>query len=60
MTLSLIRQRPGELPVEVTGFVGRQRELALLGGLHDPDLRPHTVALTTWIAGVGHNGGHGL
>jgi predicted ATPase/DNA-binding CsgD family transcriptional regulator len=88
MTLGLMRQRPGELPVEVTGFVGRQRELAgldgllrtarlvtvtgpggvgktrvalraaaracgqfadgvylaELGGLHDPDLLPHTVA----------------
>ena len=88
MTLDLIRRRPGELPVEVTGFVGRQRELVLLdgllrtarlvtvtgpggvgktrvalraaardcgqfadgvclaelGGLHDPDLLPHTVA----------------
>jgi len=88
MTLDLIRRRPGELPIEVTGFVGRQRELAVLdgllrtarlvtvtgpggvgktrvalraaacvgsqladgvclaelGGLHDPDLLPHTVA----------------
>jgi predicted ATPase/DNA-binding CsgD family transcriptional regulator len=88
MTLGLMRQPPGELPVEVTGFVGRQRELAgldallrsarlvtvtgpggvgktrvalraaaracgqfpdgvylaELGGLHDPDLLPHTVA----------------
>ena len=88
MTHSLARQRPGELPAEVTGFVGRQRELAVLdgllgtarlvtvtgpggvgktrvalraaaracgrfadgvclaelGGLHDPDLLPHTVA----------------
>ena len=88
MTLSLIRRRSGELPVDVTGFVGRQRELAVLddllrtarlvtvtgpggvgktrvalraaaracgqfadgvflaelGGLHDPDLLPHTVA----------------
>jgi len=88
MTLGLTRPPPGELPVEVTGFVGRRRELALLdgllrtarlvtvtgpggvgktrvalraaarargqfadglclaelGGLHDPDLLPHTVA----------------
>jgi len=88
MTLRLIQRHPGELPAEVTGFVGRQRELAVLdgllstarlvtvtgpggvgktrvalraaaraggrfadgvclvelGGLHDPDLLPHTVA----------------
>ena len=88
MTHSLALQRPGELPAEVTGFVGRQRELTVLdgllstarlvtvtgpggvgktrvalraaarargrfadgvclaelGGLHDPDLLPHTVA----------------
>ena len=28
MTRGLIRRDPGELPAEVTGFVGRQRELA--------------------------------
>src|ERR1700677_5045754 len=28
-----MRRRPGVLPVEVTGFIGRQRELARLGGL---------------------------
>jgi non-specific serine/threonine protein kinase len=28
-----MRQRPGALPVEVTGFIGRQRELARLGSL---------------------------
>src|SRR6266581_3788497 len=45
MTAGLTRRRPGELPVEVTGFVGRRAELAMLeGGLHDPDLLPHTVA----------------
>src|ERR1700716_310883 len=88
MTRGLMRHDPGELPAEVTGFVGRQRELAVLdgllgtarlvtvtgpggvgktrvalraaarargpvadgvclvelGGLHDPDLLPHTVA----------------
>src|SRR5437764_1288361 len=88
MTRGLIRRDPGELPAEVTRFVGRQRELAVLdgllgtarlvtvtgpggvgktrvalraaakgrgqfadgiclaelGGLHDPDLLPHTVA----------------
>src|SRR6266567_5738996 len=88
MTRGLMRRDPGELPAEVTGFVGRQRELAVLdgllgtarlvtvtgpggvgktrvalraaaraggrfadgvclvelGGLHDPDLLPHTVA----------------
>ena len=33
MLKGLTRQRPGELPLEVTGFVGRQRELAELGGL---------------------------
>jgi predicted ATPase/DNA-binding CsgD family transcriptional regulator len=35
MTDSLIRPIPGELPGEVTGFVGRRRELAVLGGLLD-------------------------
>ena len=33
MTRRLIRRDPGELPAEVTGFVGRQRELAVLDGL---------------------------
>ena len=33
MTHGLIRRDPGELPAEVTGFVGRQRELAVLDGL---------------------------
>ncbi|HEY3651237.1 MAG TPA: LuxR C-terminal-related transcriptional regulator [Streptosporangiaceae bacterium] len=33
MSLGLTRQRTCSLPLEVTGFVGRQRELAELGGL---------------------------
>jgi non-specific serine/threonine protein kinase len=33
MTGGLIRPVPGELPGEVTGFVGRRRELAVLDGL---------------------------
>ncbi len=33
MTHGLIWRDPGELPAEVTGFVGRQRELAVLDGL---------------------------
>jgi predicted ATPase/DNA-binding CsgD family transcriptional regulator len=33
MSLGLTRQRPGELPLEVTAFVGRHRELAELTGL---------------------------
>jgi hypothetical protein len=33
--------RPGELPAEVTGVVGRHAELA---SLHDPELLPHTIA----------------
>jgi non-specific serine/threonine protein kinase len=95
MTHGLIRRDPGELPAEVTGFVGRQRELAVLGGLlgiarlvtvtgpggvgktrvalraaarsrgqfadgvclaelgglHDPDLLPHTVATCLGLPG---------
>ena len=95
MTRGLIRRDPGELPAEVTGFVGRQRELAVLdgllgtarlvtvtgpggvgktrvalraatrsrgqfadgvclaelGGLHDPDLLPHTVATCLGLPG---------
>ena len=35
MTGGLIRPVPGELPGEVTGFVGRRRELAVLDGLLD-------------------------
>jgi non-specific serine/threonine protein kinase len=33
MTQGLIRDAPGDLPPEVTGFVGRRRELAVLDGL---------------------------
>ena len=95
MTRGLIRRDPGELPAEVTGFVGRQRELAVLdgllgtarlvtvtgpggvgktrvalraaarsrgqfadgvclaelGGLHDPDLLPHTIATCLGLPG---------
>jgi len=95
MTRGLIRRDPGELPAEVTGFVGRQRELAVLdgllgtarlvtvtgpggvgktrvalraaarargqfadgvclaelGGLHDPELLPHTVATCLGLPG---------
>jgi len=90
-----MRRDPGELPAEVTGFVGRQRELAVLdgllgtarlvtvtgpggvgktrvalraaaksrgqfadgvclvelGGLHDPDLLPHTIATCLGLPG---------
>jgi predicted ATPase/DNA-binding CsgD family transcriptional regulator len=35
VTVGLMRRRPGELPVEVTGFVGREAELAQLAGLLD-------------------------
>ena len=49
MTFDLIRRRPGELPIEVTGFVGRQRELAVLGGL----LRTARLVTVTGPGGVG-------
>lgn len=49
MSLGLTRQRPGELPLEVTGFVGRQRELAELGGL----LRTARLVTVTGPGGVG-------
>ncbi len=49
MTLGLMRQRPGELPVEVTGFVGRQRELAELSGL----LSSARLVTVTGPGGVG-------
>jgi len=49
MSLGLTRQRPGELPVEVTGFVGRQRELAELAGL----LRAARLVTVTGPGGVG-------
>ena len=49
MTLGLMRQRPGELPVDVTGFVGRQRELAGLDAL----LRSARLVTVTGPGGVG-------
>ena len=49
MLKGLTRQRPGELPLEVTGFVGRQRELAELGGL----LRSARLVTVTGPGGVG-------
>lgn len=50
MTLGLTtRQRPGELPVEVTRFVGRHRELAELAGL----LRTARLVTVTGPGGVG-------
>jgi predicted ATPase/DNA-binding CsgD family transcriptional regulator len=49
MTLGLIWRRPGELPLEVTGFVGRQRELAALTAL----LRTARLVTVTGPGGVG-------
>jgi non-specific serine/threonine protein kinase len=49
MTLGLIWRRPGELPLEVTGFVGRQRELAGLAGL----LRTARLVTVIGPGGVG-------
>jgi len=49
MLKGLTRQRPGELPLEVTGFVGRQRELAELGGL----LHSARLVTVTGPGGVG-------
>jgi predicted ATPase/DNA-binding CsgD family transcriptional regulator len=49
MTLGLTRQRPGELPLEVTGFVGRGGELAELTGL----LRTARLVTVTGPGGVG-------
>jgi predicted ATPase/DNA-binding CsgD family transcriptional regulator len=49
MTLGLTRHRPGELPVEVTGFVGRQREVADLTGL----LSEARLVTVTGPGGVG-------
>src|SRR5947207_1791230 len=49
MTRGLIRRDPGELPAEVTGFVGRQRELAELTGL----LRTARLVTVTGPGGVG-------
>jgi predicted ATPase/DNA-binding CsgD family transcriptional regulator len=44
-----MRHRPGELPVEVTGFVGRQREVAELAGL----LRTARLVTVIGPGGVG-------
>jgi predicted ATPase/DNA-binding CsgD family transcriptional regulator len=49
MPLGLTRQRPGELPLEVTGFVGRACELAELTGL----LRTARLVTVTGPGGVG-------
>ena len=49
MSLGLTRQRPGELPLEITGFVGRDRELAELAGL----LRTARLITVTGPGGVG-------
>jgi predicted ATPase/DNA-binding CsgD family transcriptional regulator len=49
MSLGLTTQRPGELPLEVTGFVGRHRELAGLTGL----LRTARLVTVTGPGGVG-------
>jgi predicted ATPase/DNA-binding CsgD family transcriptional regulator len=49
MTLGLTRHRPGELPAEVTRFVGRQRELAELSGL----LRSARLVTVIGPGGVG-------
>jgi non-specific serine/threonine protein kinase len=49
MTQALIRRRPSELPIEVTGFVGRQTELALLAEL----LVTSRLATVTEPGGVG-------
>jgi predicted ATPase/DNA-binding CsgD family transcriptional regulator len=49
MSPRLARQRPGGLPLEVTAFVGRQRELAELAGL----LRTARLVTVTGPGGVG-------
>jgi len=49
MTLGLTRHRPGELPAEVTRFVGRRRELAELSGL----LRSARLVTVIGPGGVG-------
>jgi predicted ATPase/DNA-binding CsgD family transcriptional regulator len=49
MTGGLIRPVPGELPGEVTGFVGRRRELAVLDGL----LATARLVTVTGPGGVG-------
>ena len=49
MSLGLTTQRSGELPVEITAFVGRQRELAELAGL----LQTARLVTVTGPGGVG-------
>src|SRR5260370_1062062 len=49
MTAGLTRRRPGELPVEVTGFVGRRAELAMVDGW----LRSARLVTVTGPGGVG-------
>lgn len=49
MTYGLIRRRPGELPVEVTGFVGRAAELAGVAA----ELRIARMVTVTGPGGVG-------
>jgi predicted ATPase/DNA-binding CsgD family transcriptional regulator len=49
MARGLIRRRPGELPAETTGFVGRQGELAQLAAL----LRKARLVTVTGPGGVG-------
>jgi non-specific serine/threonine protein kinase len=49
MTLGLIDRRPGELPAEVTSFVGRRRELGTLDRL----LRSARLVTVTGAPGVG-------
>src|ERR1700727_1224381 len=49
MTLGLVQRYPGELPLEVTGFVGRDREVEAVGGL----LGTARLVTVTGPAGVG-------
>jgi predicted ATPase/DNA-binding CsgD family transcriptional regulator len=49
VALGLMRQRPGELPTEVTSFVGRRVELGRLSGL----LRTARLVTVTGPGGVG-------
>jgi non-specific serine/threonine protein kinase len=49
VTTALIRRRPGEIPAEVTGFVGRQAELAQVASL----LETARLVTVTGPGGVG-------
>jgi predicted ATPase/DNA-binding CsgD family transcriptional regulator len=49
MTFGLMQQHPGELPAEVTGFVGRRRELEMLAQL----LQSARLVTVTGPPGVG-------